>query len=203
MMKNRNILMNLIFIMLFSSPTMATSVLLLSLDKLHADADYIFHAQCISNNVIEDEKFGLATYTTFKVIQALKGNLSDTYTIKQFGGSSPKHRDVIVAPGVPQFEVGKRYVVFLPSPSHLGFSSPVGLAQGMFTETINNQGDISVSNGRNFSKLLLDTRAVSAGRKLLSKSTQKPMLANKISDKSRDTKMPLDKFISLIKEMEK
>jgi len=57
-------------------------------------------------------------------------------------------------PGVPQFEVGKRYVVFLPPASRLGFSTPVGLSQGMFTVKSNAKGEPMVGNGRDVGELM-------------------------------------------------
>ena len=182
---------------------MATSVLLLNLNKLQADADYIFHGQCISNHVTEDTTLGLATYTTFKVIQAIKGSLSETYTIKQFGGASTNSASIVVVPGVPQFEIGKKYVLFLPKPSHLGFSSPVGLTQGMFTEIPDKEGEINVSNGRDFSELLLNVPITSPGTKLLRKSIPRSLSKENNTTSPGSTRMPLDKFLSIVKEMER
>ncbi len=46
----------------------------------------------------------------------------------------------------PSFQVGNNYVVFLPTKSKLGFSSPLGLHQGSFSVlTINNEQIISNS----------------------------------------------------------
>ena len=60
----------------------------------------------------------------------------------------PTSKTKLYVHGIPTFQVGKTYVLFLPTESTLGFSSPLGLFQGSYTvKTVNNEK--IVSNGRN------------------------------------------------------
>ena len=94
----------------------------------------------------------IATFTTFEVINILKGSTSSTHTIKQIGGSLPESSRRLVIKGVPRFHVGREYIVFLPAESSLGFSSPIGLSQGQFDVLEKAQGKV-VSNGRSAASL--------------------------------------------------
>jgi len=132
----------------------ASMVLPLGLDRLHGDAKVVFLGECLSNSVEMDAQSGrVVTYTTFEVLETYKGTVGSSYTIKQIGGNLPGANLNVRMPGVPQFEVGKRYVVFLPPASKLGFSSPVGLGQGMFSLKTDATGAQMVSNGRDIGDL--------------------------------------------------
>ena len=137
------------------SNSFAASVLPLGLERLHGDAKTIFLGECLSNTVEMDQQSGrVVTYTTFEVIETYKGKPGRSQTVKQIGGNLPSANLDVRIPGVPQFEVGQRYVVFLPPASKLGFASPVGLAQGMFTVKNDVAGAPVVSNGRDVGDLM-------------------------------------------------
>lgn len=137
------------------SNSFAASVLPLGLERLHGDAKTIFLGECLSNAVEMDQQSGrVVTYTTFEVLEAYKGKPGRSQTVKQIGGNLPSANLDVRIPGVPQFEVGQRYVVFLPPASKLGFASPVGLAQGMFTVKNDVTGAPVVSNGRDVGDLM-------------------------------------------------
>lgn len=132
----------------------ATTVLPLSLQQLSSTAETIFHGAATDNEVRIDEVSGrVATFTTFALIDVIKGDAGDTLTIKQIGGQLPGSRVRQIIPGVPRFSVGAEYVVFLPAPSSLGFSSPTGLSQGRFS-VLQRNGETVVSNGRPVAALL-------------------------------------------------
>ncbi len=140
--------------LLWSLPTTATSVLPVSLQRMSTAAELIFYGKVVSNEVKVDEISGrVATYTTFEVIEVIKGTVGTTHTIKQIGGEMPNSSRRQVIPGVPRFVINKEYVVFLPKASKLGFSSPIGLSQGKFTVQ-NIQGSTAVTNGRPVAALL-------------------------------------------------
>jgi len=68
----------------------ATSVLPLGLERLVGDAATVFNGRCISNHVEQDLASNMVvTYTTFAVLDAVKGNAGLTHTIKQIGGQLP------------------------------------------------------------------------------------------------------------------
>ena len=138
-----------------SASAYAATVLPLGLERLHGDAKLIFLGECLTNSVQLDQQSGrVVTYTTFEVLETYKGNLGRSHTIKQIGGNLPEAGLSVKIPGVPQFEAGKRYVVFLPPASDLGFSSPVGLNQGMFTLKTDARGVQTASNGRDVGELM-------------------------------------------------
>lgn len=78
-----------------------------------------------------DERGDPVTYTTFRVEQAIKGSPGATFTIKQYGGITPKVSMLINH--MRYFRSGERVLVMLYPPSRLGFSSPVGLDQGAWS----------------------------------------------------------------------
>ena len=139
-------------ILLFCSlQAAATSVLPVSLQRMAQTAEMIFHGTAIGNEVRLDQASGrVATYTSFKVIEVIKGNPGATHTIKQIGGQLPGSNVRLVIHGVPRFAAGEEYVIFLPKASSLGFASPIGLSQGKFDIRKRN-GDTLVSNGRSLS----------------------------------------------------
>lgn len=144
----------LIIFCLFSSllipPTLfATSVLPVSLEQLSTRASLIFYGTVISNQVQKDGPSGqIVTLTEFEVIDLIKGDTDTRHTIKQLGGYLKDADIMFKVHGVPEFEIGNQYVLFLPEKSSLGFSSPIGLHQGSFSvQTID--AEKIVSNGGN------------------------------------------------------
>jgi len=141
---------------LFTLAASATSLLPLNLQQLATRATLIFYGEASSNSTIKDEQSGqIATFTEFKIIELIKGHINGlagtTHTIKQLGGHLATTGTTLRVHGVPEFETGKKYVVFLPEKSSLGFCSPLGLQQGSFAvSTIN--GEAYVSNGRSLAE---------------------------------------------------
>lgn len=133
-------------------PAGAASVRPLALEQIIADAAIAFEGICVDNRVDRDPQTGMiATYTTFEVLDVLKGEVAATHTIKQVGGKIGK--EVFRIEGVPTFTPGREYVVFLFGVSQAGFSSPVGLSQGQFLVRHGPLGR-EVSNGRDFKEML-------------------------------------------------
>jgi hypothetical protein len=141
-------------------PVSAMSVLPLYLDQIVDGAALVFEGSCTGNRSERDPQTGMiVTYTTFQVDEVLKGVAGPMHTIKQIGGQIPGETTglrVSRIEGVPGFEVGGRYVVFLHGVSPAGFSSPVGLGQGSFRLQAG-AASAQVSNGRDF-------REMTAGR---------------------------------------
>ncbi|MBE9563856.1 MAG: hypothetical protein IMF17_01325 [Proteobacteria bacterium] len=134
------------------STVSATSLLPISLEQLSTRASLIFYGTVVSNEVRKDDtNKRIATFTTFKIAELIKGDAGSTHTIKQIGGIHAESKTRLLIHGVPEFQTGKDYVVFLPEKSALGFSSPLGLHQGQFSVTNINDETI-VSNGRNLNQ---------------------------------------------------
>ena len=145
-------------LLLFSSlQAAATSVLPISLERMTAAAEVIFHGKAVSNEVRLDPVSGrVATFTSFEVLELIKGKTGDRHTIKQIGGQSPDSNVRQVIHGVPQFTTGEEYVVFLPKASSLGFASPIGLSQGKFD--VRQLGGRSVISNRRAHTAVIDTQ---------------------------------------------
>lgn len=179
-------------------PLHATMVLPQGLDNLHAKAKYVFLGNCLENKVAFDPISGrVATFTTFQILESLKGNPGTTYTIKQVGGQLPDSPIVEHITGVPQFAVGQRYLVFVPAPSRIGFASPVGLTQGVFTAKENASGETTVSNGRDVADLLETVTPDKIPPGLITKMHLARTPGNAEARKS----MPLDDMRSLLQGM--
>ena len=152
------ILVTLMGLLVFCN-SYATTVKPVSLDHMAQAAEVIFYGRVIGNDVRLDETSQrVATFTTFEILEAIKGTDSATYTIKQFGGQLPGSKLVTRIQGMPQFTENKEYVVFLPAASRSGFASPIGLMQGSFSVSSDSSGK-SVSNGRAIGALLSANRA--------------------------------------------
>ena len=128
----------------------AATVLPLYLDEMADTAAVVFEGRVTGNRSAVDAGTGLVvTYTTFEVRDTLKGKPAATHEIKQVGGALPGDGPQYHVMGVPRFEVGQDYVVFLAGVSSAGFSSPIGLAQGRFKVDAEGAGR-KVGNGRDF-----------------------------------------------------
>ncbi|PCJ89235.1 MAG: hypothetical protein COA54_00420 [Thiotrichaceae bacterium] len=188
-MKTPFLIFGLLLSLLTLSHASATSVLPLNLEQLSTRANLIFHAEVISNEVKRDAQSGqIATYTEFRIIDAIKGVTGATHTIKQIGGRHETSKITMRVHGVPKFQTGMIYVVFLPKKSSLGFSSPLGLHQGSFSVLTIDDEQV-VTNGRN---LLRQTPATA---KTNTSSVQVP-LAVKASNPRQSR---LDDFMNTVR----
>jgi len=185
-----------------SAGSQAAMVVPLGLDRLHGDAEYIFLGECLSNTVDYDRISDMVvTYTNFKVIEVFKGSLGGTHTIKQVGGVLPGSDMATKFAGVPQFEVGKRYVLFLPPASKLGFSTPVGLDQGLFHVRVDSSGAQVISSGRDVGELLQNLPENQIPRRISDKLQAMPDRRHPAQAKAR-AEMRLDDFRSIMRGME-
>jgi hypothetical protein len=153
--------------LLLSTLTLATTVLPVSLERMSTSAELIFYGTVISNETKADETSGhIATFTTFEVIEVVKGDVGATHTIKQLGGQLSGNKVMHQVHGVPRFTIGEKVVVFLPQESRLGFASPLGLSQGRFVVREQN-GVNTVRNGRALQASLTQASKTAADKPLL------------------------------------
>ena len=182
----------------------AASVTPAGLERLLGSAEYVFHGRCLSNQVELDIGSNLVvTYTTFEVLDAVKGEPGSTHTIKQIGGYLPGSNVYMNWPGVPRFVVGEEYVIFLPPQSSAGFSSPVGLGQGKFKVLPALQGQ-DVSNGRDFEELLKNVPVTQVPAIVMTRMKQKfsTLSANTSQGAAGRARMGLDDFLATVRSME-
>ncbi len=140
---------------LVSSAAGATSVLPANLDQLTAGAQAIVHVRCTGNAVQADPAVGVATVTTFDVLDRAKGGAGSIFQLRQAGGEL---NGIAVDFHTPKFVPGAEYVLFVPPASKFGLASPVGLSQGVFI-VVERDGRKEVGRGRDFTRLLEGTAA--------------------------------------------
>jgi hypothetical protein len=74
-----------------------------------------------------------ATWVTLDVAECLKGHAGRSLTFKQLGVQDPLPDGALLRmAGLPRYRPGDEVVVFLHAPSGRGFTSPVGLGQGLY-----------------------------------------------------------------------
>ena len=109
----------------------------LNLSALVDRAERIFLGEVLSRVSGADSLGLIATVYTFRVERLLKGTSSPTVTIKQAGAPEAVEdpaTGVVTVPihGLPTYQPGQRYLLFLNGTSDIGFTSPVGLGYGAF-----------------------------------------------------------------------
>jgi hypothetical protein len=111
----------------------ATMVRPLSLATAAAAAGRITHGRVRAVESGRDEAGFPSTWITLDVIDTLKGDSAQTLTFKQPGVSRALPDGAIGRiPGLPTYAIGAEVVLFLHPESAAGFSSPVGLGQGVY-----------------------------------------------------------------------
>lgn len=94
------------------------------------------------------------TYVTLRVLEGVKGskksdnakkpNAEELVTIRQLGGSVGNL--ISIVPGMPTFRKGEEVVVFLSAKDRDGYPWVMGLQQGKYTVTTDEQGFKQVRN---------------------------------------------------------
>ena len=103
------------------------------LELAATEATRIVHATVIDVHSDRDEWGAPATWITLDVARTLKGAVPRHLTIKQLGTAAPLSDGVLTRiPGLPRYAVGEELVLFLRDDSAHGFTSPVGLGQGVY-----------------------------------------------------------------------
>ena len=94
----------------------ATTVRKVSFDQLCARAEVVFSGVVTSVESRRAEgSDAIHTYTTFSQVEwIVGGDASDSYTLRQLGGCVGQ--DCLNAGGMPRFEIGRRYVLFVREP---------------------------------------------------------------------------------------
>jgi len=115
-------------------PAGATTLLRrVPLELAAAEAVRIVHATVVDVHSDRDEWGAPATWVTLDVARTLKGAVPRHLTIKQFGTAAPLGDGSLTRiPGLPRYAVGEELVLFLRGDSARGFTSPVGLGQGVY-----------------------------------------------------------------------
>jgi hypothetical protein len=101
--------------------------------ELTAGAARIVHARVLDVRSGRDGAGLPATWITLDVARTLKGAGASRLTIKQYGVAAPLADGTVTRiPGLARWAAGDEVVLFLHGESARGFTSPVGLAQGVY-----------------------------------------------------------------------
>lgn len=143
-------LLLILSLMLYSLWGWATQVLPQSADDLSQKADVIFVGTCLTRTVKEGPP--VHTEYTFKIETPVKGNVQAgaPFTVRQWGGLPGSASSVKLSGprllGMPTYEPGQNYMLFLGPESAAGFRVPVGLGQGVFHVVKSADGSTVVQN---------------------------------------------------------
>ena len=110
----------------------ATRMLHRNAEEMVSLSERIFVGVCVS---VEQKQLDLnngsfMTYTeyTFEILQSIKGVSGEKIVLRQVGLA--KGPGSII--GMPTYETGEKYLLFLREDSEYGLTSPIGLGQGAF-----------------------------------------------------------------------
>jgi hypothetical protein len=126
---------------------------------------------------------------TISVDQSLRGTTEKTYTYREvLFGMKPKT-------GKRAYSVGQQLLLFLPSPSQYGLSSPIGIGQGRFHIASDSGGRATVMNEHSNAGLFrdVDKAARKAGKQLT--ASQLRLTATERGP------VELNEFVSLVKSL--
>lgn len=148
--------------MLITVPSHGTSVKKMNVGDLTAlGSDIVFATVTQMVDGVDPSTNLPYTMIMLDISESLKGSLSGTYAIRQFGLMAPKDlgngkTSLMVSPdGFPEFEVGSEVLLFLYPTTSLGFQSTVGLMQGKF-DIHNDEVINAIDNEGLFANLSID-----------------------------------------------
>jgi len=129
-----------------SLPAWGDKIQPMNLRTLAESAGVIFQGECTAIKTGKDPDSNLtATWYTFRIVNGIKGEIGEEYTLKQYGGTDG---DITVHAPTVQFKIGEKVILFLYGKSRIGFSTTVGMQQGKFSvEPTSGNGVQSVTNG--------------------------------------------------------
>lgn len=106
----------------------ATTLQRMTLEELAATAQYLVRVRCLATES-RFEEGEIWTFTTFEVLETMKGNLSRRITVRLLGGRAGNL--VSTVDGVPRFHPGEELFLFL-EPAGPAAYSVTSWAQGTF-----------------------------------------------------------------------
>jgi hypothetical protein len=115
------------------APAQATTVLQMPLARVAGESARIVHAEVVDVRSGRDARGTPATWVTLSVARTLKGGKAKRVVFKQYGVAAPLADGTVSrVAGLPRWQPGDEAVVFLRAESRRGFTSPVGLGQGVY-----------------------------------------------------------------------
>jgi hypothetical protein len=133
------------FALLTASYATATTVEKMSLRDLASRSNAIVRATVQDQYSRTEANKEIYTYITLKVLEPVKGPKADALiTIRQLGGVVDNIASIV--PGMPKFTKGEEVVVFLTKNDVAGYPGVVGLQQGKYVVTTDENGRKNVHN---------------------------------------------------------
>ena len=126
---------------------------------------------------------------TLNVERSLRGLPGQTYTFREV------YLGLRSNDGKQTYRTGQRLLLFLPSPSQYGLSSPIGIGQGRFHLAADAAGRAKLANEHGNAGLFRDVErdAVRAGKQLT--PDQRKLVSTKRGP------VPLEEFVSLVRSL--
>jgi hypothetical protein len=141
------LLVVLIWGCLMTKESLSVVVKQMNLEDVTTSAQYIFSGRCTGyESRYDPETSREVIFVNCKITQMLKGEDMDEITFKM-------SKVAVDIGNAPTFKSGDEVILFLYERSTLGFTSPVGLAQGKFSVLSSATGEKVVVNGNNNSNL--------------------------------------------------
>ncbi len=131
--------------LLSASYAAATTVEKMSLRDLAKKSDAIVLAVVEDETARYEANKEIYTYVSLRVLEPVKGPKKDeVITIRQIGGTVDKIASIV--PGTPKFKKGEEVVLFLTKKDGAGYPWVMGLQQGKYSVTTDEQGSKHVRN---------------------------------------------------------
>ncbi|HET7497934.1 MAG TPA: hypothetical protein VFM00_06515 [Candidatus Eisenbacteria bacterium] len=128
-----------------TSTAHATTVTKMSLKDLALKSNAVVVARVEDQVARYDANKEIYTYVTLRVLDPVKGSRKDdVITIRQLGGVVDNIASIV--PGMPTFKKGEEVVVFLSQNDKAGYPWIMGLQQGKYTVSQDQNGTKRVRN---------------------------------------------------------
>ena len=156
-----------LFLLVFSS-TSATTILGMDIDKVAADAEFIFEGAVINSETRQDSNSGIiSTYVTFQINDIVKGDYSgESVELKFMGGVF--NGQIVKVSGMRIPEMDEQGIYFVESMSRDLINPLIGWSQGHFIISDDN-GTRRISTAGN--QPVLEVQAVAS----IPRSIKKPL----------------------------
>jgi hypothetical protein len=156
------------FVLLGWSSALATTILGMDIDKVVADAEFVFEGTVISSETRQDSNNGIiSTYVTFQIDDIVKGDYSgDSIELKFMGGVF--NGQIVQVSGMRIPEMNEQGIYFVESMSRDLINPLIGWSQGHFI-IVDDNGTRRISTAGD--QPVLDVEAVSS----IPSSIKKPL----------------------------
>ena len=146
----------------------ATTILEMDIDKVAADAEFVFEGSVINSETRQDSSSGIiSTYVTFQINDIIKGDYSgESVELKFMGGAF--NGQIVQVSGMRVPEMNEQGIYFVESMSRDLINPLIGWSQGHFI-IVDDNGTRRVSTAGN--QPVLDVEAVSS----IPSSIKKPL----------------------------